>query len=426
MLRIGVHLFCILCLLLYTAEQATGQCKDTTAVIIHNAEQFNNYLDGAALRMQEKIICVFQHEELINAGNVKTCSVWYDYANAYKAAVYPKQIAEFTFQYKDNVRLLAAHCTPQLREKLTQREQQALSIAQQLVNSLIRPGMTEAQKLRALHDGIIHRSRYTKEPMGNVCDLLLNKRGTCEAYSRTLWLLCRMSGLKCHIIYGHADEPHAWNLVCIDNQWYHVDATWDDPVTVNNPQEQTLSYRYYMLNDAQMSTDHSWSTQNMPMAATKNEDFFRKNNLYFTDDGTLWAALSKAINQGHGSIEVYMGHFGSDTSLRRRLTEASYKIPTLQAITAWQGPQGQSEGVVRFIFENAGPPLPADMSHLDFSRGVIVETKLLIDNIDLQKTWEEISDTAATWWDKFVEWIKGIWEWILSQFTSEPLTHQYP
>lgn len=424
--RLILHIFCLLCLTVYTAEPAAAQSKDTTPVIIHNAEQFNKHLDGAALRMQERIICVFQQESLINAGNVKNCSVWYDYANTFKAAVYPKQIAEFTFQYKDNARLLAAHCNPQLRAQLSQREQQALCIAQRLQNNLIHPGMSEAEKLRALHDGIIHRSRYTKEPMGNVCDLLLEKRGTCEAYSRTLWLLCRMCGLKCHIIYGRAGEPHAWNMVCIDNRWYHVDATWDDPVSAENPQLQTLSHRYYMLNDSQIRLDHSWSTQNMPMAVEKNEDFFRKNNLYFTDDGTLWAALSKAINQGLGSIEVYMGHFGSDDSLRRRLTEAAHKIPTLQAITAWQGPQGQSGGVVKFIFENAGTPQPADMSHLDFSRAVFIETRLLIDNMDLQKTWEDLSDTATTWWDQFVAWLKGVWEWILSLFTSEPPTPQNP
>ena len=111
-----------------------------------------------------------------------------------------------------------------------------------------------------------------------------------------------------------------------------------------------------------------------------------------------------------------MEHFGSNESLSKRLTEAAYKIPALQAVTAWQGPAGQSEGVVRFIFENAGTPQPADMSHLDFSSGVIVETRLLIDNINLQKTWADISDTAATWWDKFVEWLKGVWAWILSLF----------
>lgn len=419
--RVVFNIFCLFCMLVYSTGQAAGKSYDApqpppTAVIIHNAEQFNQHLDNAALCMQEKTICVFKHEELINAHSVKNCSAWYDYANTYKAAVYPKQIAEFTFQYKDNARLLAAHCNPQLRAQLTQRELQALNIAQQLVNSFIRPGMTEAEKLRALHDGIIHHSRYTKEPMGNVCDLLLEGRGTCEAYSRTLWLFCRMSGLKCHIIYGHAGEPHAWNLVCIDNQWYHVDATWDDPVSVDNPQVQTLSHRYYLLSDAQIKKDHSWSTGNMPVAAAKNEDFFRKNNLYFTEDSQLWVALSNSITRGHGSMEVYMEHFGSNESLSKRLTEAAYKIPALQAVTAWQGPAGQSEGVVRFIFENAGTPQPADMSHLDFSSGVIVETRLLIDNINLQKTWADISDTAATWWDKFVEWLKGVWAWILSLF----------
>ena len=30
---------------------------------------------------------------------------------------------------------------------------------------------------------------------------------------------------------GTADEiDHAWNLVELDGKWYHLDATWDDPM----------------------------------------------------------------------------------------------------------------------------------------------------------------------------------------------------
>lgn len=416
-----------LCLLICWAEPAAGQSNvpgstRLPAVIIHNAEQFNCHLDQIALNMQEKTLCVFKHEGLINAHTIKERSVWYDYGNAYKATIYPQQIAEFTFQYKDNTRLLAAHFNPALRPSLSAREQQALDTAQQLVALWIRPGMSETDKLRALHDGIINRSRYTKEPMGNVCDLLLEGRGTCEAYSRTLWLFCRMIGLPCHIVYGHAKEPHAWNLVRIGKRWHHVDATWDDPVNEDAPHLNTLSHRYFMLDDAQLSKDHSWSMGNLPAAASKNAVFFRKNNLYFTDDAALWAVLANAITQGHGSIEVYMAHYESDDSLRRRLQAASYQIPALQAVTAWHGPAPQQSGVVHFIFENAGTPQPADMSHLDFSRGIMVETRRLIDNIshtDLQKTWEEISNTATTWWEQFLEWLQALWEWVLNLFCEQ-------
>ena len=417
--------FCF-CLLICMAGAAAGNNTQPAeeapaAVIIHNAEQFNRHLDNIALHLQERTLCVFKHEELIHARNITERSVWYDYGNAYKAAIYPRQIAEFTFQYKDNTRLLAAHVNPKLAARLSAREKKALHEAQMRVKHLIHPGMTEAEKFRALHDDMVNRGRYTREQMGNVCDLLLEGRGTCEAYSRTLWLLCRMSGLRCHIVYGSAGEPHAWNLVCIDNNWYHTDATWNDPVTQGHPHRQTLSHRYFMLNDTQMSHDHSWTRGHLPAATAKNAEFFRKNKLYFTEDAPLWAALCTAINQGHGSIEVYMAHFNSDASLQQRLQEAAYRLPTLQAITAWQSPAPHKQGVVRFIFENAGSPRPADMTNLDFSRGVMIETHRFINSIDtaqLQQQWQQISDTASSWWEQLLAWLQKLWLWLKTVLTA--------
>ncbi len=422
--RVLLHLLYCLGMLLCLCTGAQGATKkkqgqQLPAVIIHNAEQFNRHLDDIAANMQERTLCVFKHESLINAHNIAERSVWYDYGNAYKAAIYPQQIAEFTFQYKDNARLLAAHRNPELRNKLSAREQQALRIAQQRIKRLIHPGMTEAQMFRALHDDLINRGTYTREPKGTVCDLLLDARGTCEAYSRTLWLLCRMSGLRCHIVYGNANEPHAWNLVCIDNQWYHTDATWDDPVTQGAPHRHTLSHRYYMLSDAQMRKDHTWNSEHLPAATVRHADFYRKNNLYFTDDAPLWATLATAIEQGHGSLEVYMQHYGSAASLRSRLMEASYKNPALQAITSWQGPAPHSEGAVRFTFENAGKPQTAKLSNLEFSRGIMVETCRLIDSIDtesLHEQWQQISDTAVSWWQQLLQWLAALWAAFLSLF----------
>lgn len=49
-------------------------------------------------------------------------------------------------------------------------------------------------------------------------------------------------------------------MVNIDGKWYHVDLTWDDPISSRD----VLRYDYYNLTDNQMSKDHNWDNSKYP------------------------------------------------------------------------------------------------------------------------------------------------------------------
>lgn len=59
----------------------------------------------------------------------------------------------------------------------------------------------------------------------------------CEGYARAFKVLCDKTGIPCVLVSGNADngsgmpEAHMWNYVQIDNKWYVVDVTWNDPST---------------------------------------------------------------------------------------------------------------------------------------------------------------------------------------------------
>lgn len=403
-----LHLLC--------APYAQAKTRQDTAptVVIHNTEQFNRHLEELALQMQPRTTCVFRNPNLLNARKVEKLTLWYDYSNAYNSSIYPQNIASFEFNYKDNAKLYAAHCNPQLIHKLSPREKKALQEAQNRLAALIHSGMTDEQKIQALHDDLVHRATYSREPKGTCTDILLDGRGTCDAYSRTLWLLCRMAGIPCHIVYGYTTEHHAWNLVRINRQWHHIDATWDDPVDTRNPERAILSHRYFLLSDTQMASDHSWDKEHLPQACEPNENFYRSRKLHITNDSELWTKLSQAIQKGQGSLEVYMQGYGSDADFRRRLQAATYHHPQLQSITAWEGPPSK-DGVIHFIFSNAGSPETASTDNLDLTQGAFIETRKLLDKIDTPELQEHI-EAASGWWHSLIRFFTSIWEVILSWF----------
>lgn len=414
-LRNTAAVICLLLpVLLCYAQISTAQQAPAPTVVILNPEQFNSHLEELALQMQTRTTCVFRNPTLLNARGVEKRTLWYDYSNAYNSAIYPQNIASFEFNYKDNAKLYAAHRNPALLPNLSARERQALQEAQNRIAALIHNGMSDGQKIQALHDDLVHRATYSREPKGSCADLLLDGRGTCDAYSRTLWLLCRMADIPCHIVYGYTTEHHAWNLVKINRRWYHIDATWDDPVNTNAPEQHILSHRYFLLSDQQIAKDHSWERAHLPAACTQNEKFFRNHKLHFTKDEELWTALNKAIQSGHGSLEVYMSHYGSDAAFRERLQNAAYRHPHLRSITGWEGPQNTA-GVVRFIFRNGGNPENAGTDNLGLTQGALIETRKLLHKIDTPELQEHLA-TASGWWSSLIRFFTSIWEVILSWF----------
>ena len=40
-------------------------------------------------------------------------------------------------------------------------------------------------------------------------------------------------------------ETHVWNAIYLDGKWYHLDLTWDDPVTSDG--SDILSDDYFMI-----------------------------------------------------------------------------------------------------------------------------------------------------------------------------------
>ena len=45
-------------------------------------------------------------------------------------------------------------------------------------------------------------------------------------------------------------EGHVWNAVYLDNQWLHLDLTWDDPVS--NDGTDYLQHKYFLITTAQL------------------------------------------------------------------------------------------------------------------------------------------------------------------------------
>lgn len=136
-----------------------------------------------------------------------------------------------------------------------------------ILNSIIKPEMTEAEKIRTVHNWIVCNTTYDidyynrDDSFNHVSNLLNNKTGVCQGYSVTFYIFMKQMGIPCTLVMGNADNvSHAWNAVKLDGSWYYVDVTWDDPVvngTSNYPGGDNISYEYLLCTYNHISMTHT-------------------------------------------------------------------------------------------------------------------------------------------------------------------------
>lgn len=136
-----------------------------------------------------------------------------------------------------------------------------------ILKDIIKVSMNDHQKEKAIHDYIVAHVAYdTTLSSYSAYDALKNGLTVCNGYAQLAYKMLNESGIKNKIVVGTANgENHAWNLVNLDNIWYHLDCTWDDPVP---DKRGRVLYNYFNLNDEEISKDHSFVKSDYP-AATK-------------------------------------------------------------------------------------------------------------------------------------------------------------
>ncbi|MBU1020623.1 MAG: hypothetical protein KJ847_05360 [Firmicutes bacterium] len=120
-----------------------------------------------------------------------------------------------------------------------------------ILNEIITDGMSDYYKILAVHDYIINNSSYDTVCIENTatCDndhnalgILFDQNAVCEGYAQAMDIFLRALRIPS---FRLSSETHQWNVTYYHNKWYHVDPTWDDPVTTDG--SNILLHSYFLI-----------------------------------------------------------------------------------------------------------------------------------------------------------------------------------
>lgn len=160
-------------------------------------------------------------------------------------------------------------------------------VCEKVISSLSDPD-NEWQTELEIHDYIIGNCKYMLEEneasYSTSYGALVGGKAACEGYSKAAKLLLDKAGIRNGVVSGEAENedgdvsPHMWNAVEIGGEFYHLDCTWDDPVSDDGSESKT--YFYFNLDDESISLTHSDFSYDFGCNG-QSENYFVRTGAYF-------------------------------------------------------------------------------------------------------------------------------------------------
>lgn len=239
---------------------------------------------------------------------------------------------KYTFEYKDNFKILTAVKNPSVLSKLSDRDKATIEFLKQEVGRITNDNMTDFEKELAVHDYIVGNYSYAKDndtqndEYYNINDFIINKVGYCEAYAYTFAVMAELSGVEAAVMVGKSNNTsHAWNAVKLDGEYYYVDVTFDDGAENDN----IILHTYFNLNDSEMADTHSWTKEenNGVTAMGTKYNYFRYKNILFEDMESLQSYITGEVEKNTENVEFAIkGFILSRNDIKDTLSRFSDKV----------------------------------------------------------------------------------------------------
>lgn len=162
-------------------------------------------------------------------------------------------------------------------------------------------GASEYEKVKYVYEVLIDEVTYdlTAENNQNILSVFLNQRTVCAGFAHAAQDMLQDMGVQCTYVTGTANsEPHAWNLVRIDDAYYYMDVTWGNPSYMNasgSGEPDYIDYSYLNLTWEEISRDHTYGDFfQIPETTATDANYFVMEDLCFGDD---FAAVGQAVEE---------------------------------------------------------------------------------------------------------------------------------
>ena len=175
--------------------------------------------------------------------------------------------------------------------------------------SLVSDDMDDVEKAMVIHDYLVNYCKYQLHDFDDDTfrsgGILFRKTGVCQAYTYAYQYIMNQLGMECYVVVS-SNMNHAWNIINIDQHYYHVDVTWDDPIYDNFGRVKHL---YFLLSDEAIknSKHYDWDRTDLKCDDNKYDEYYWKDaispiiydgeNTFFTKEDGIYKRNKKTQDE---------------------------------------------------------------------------------------------------------------------------------
>ena len=155
--------------------------------------------------------------------------------------------------------------------------------------------MDQWQKALSVHDYIATHCAYDEALVyRRGYDMILRGTTVCTGYAEVYGDIMNRLGIPCVMVRSEGMD-HCWNLIQLYGNWYHVDVTWDDPIT---DVEGRVVHAQFLKTDKEMINDngyYGWVTDIKCTDTSYSDGFWNDvdNAICYLDNTTSFVHINK-------------------------------------------------------------------------------------------------------------------------------------
>lgn len=297
--------------------RTSGSKKENKPISVSNKKQFQDELSKRVERGEEQIMFTWRtaKKKEVNAA-LKTVL-----CKSLDIAKYSwdkeKQSLVVKVGYADEY-ILMNQKDPGILKSVQDR-------VQATVKTLVKPGMSDFDKVAAVHDWLIANIKHENySNNGNLKWVFSERNANSEGFCRAAYYMLHLMGIESMRVKDKEDQYKLWNLVNIKGSWYHLDICKDAELTRSKKAGKLVAADYFLLTDDEMTeAGYTWDTMEYPPTETLPKTEYKKSEHSYSNIDEFIEAVTREKDRGQDSYTAHL--IGANKKLENYLKQEAKK-----------------------------------------------------------------------------------------------------